>query len=228
VRALFTGASGTGKTLAARVLGVRLGLDVYRANLATIVDKYVGVTEKNLHRLLSTAEELDVVLLIDEGDSLLGRRVEPRSSNDRFANLETNYLLQLMEHHRGIVVATTNAADHIDPAFQRRMDVVVTFQLPTPRERGEIWRLHLPAGHQVPTEHLIELANRCTMTGGQIRNAVIHAVLLALEENRPVLSRHVDRAVASEYQKAGASSPYDPSGRRESVSRARAFQQVIG
>jgi hypothetical protein len=228
VRALFTGASGTGKTLAARVLGVRLGLDVYRANLASIVDKYVGVTEKNLHRLLSTVEELDVVLLIDEGDSLLGRRVEPKSSNDRFVNLETNYLLQLLEHHRGIVVATTNAADHIDPAFQRRMDVVVTFQPPAPRERAEIWRLHLPTDHLVPADHLDELATRCAMSGGQIRNAVIHAVLLSLEEDRPVSSRHIDRAVASEYQKAGASSPYDPSGRRESVSRARAFQQVIG
>jgi hypothetical protein len=227
VRALFTGASGTGKTLAARVLGVRLGLDVHRANLAAIVDKYVGVTEKNLHRLLSTVEELDVVLLIDEGDSLLGKRVEPRTSNDRFANLETNYLLQLLEHHRGIVVVTTNAGDHIDPAFQRRMDVVVSFQPPTARERAEIWRLHLPAENLVPTDHLLELANRCTMTGGQIRNAAVHAVLLALEEGRPVSPSHLDRAVASEYQKAGASSPYDPSGRREPVSRARVFQQVI-
>jgi hypothetical protein len=228
VRALFTGASGTGKTLAARVLGARLGLDVYRVDLAAIVNKYVGETEKNLHRLLSMAEELDVVLLIDEGDSLLGRRTELRSSNDRFANLETNYLLQLLEHHRGIVVATTNAADHIDPAFHRRMDVVVTFQPPTPLERAEIWRLHLPADHVVPADHLADLATRCTMTGGQIRNAVLHAVLLALEEDRPVAARHVERAVASEYRKAGASSPYDPSGRRESLSRARAFQQVIG
>jgi SpoVK/Ycf46/Vps4 family AAA+-type ATPase len=228
VRALFTGASGTGKTLAARVLAAQLGLDVYRVDLAAIVNKYVGETEKNLHRVLSTAEELDVVLLIDEGDSLLGRRTEVRSSNDRFANLETNYLLQLLEHHRGIVVATTNAADHIDPAFQRRMDVVVTFQPPTPRERAEIWRLHLPADHLVPDEHLVDVATRCAMTGGQIRNAVIHAVLLALEEDRPVSVRHVDRAVASEYQKAGAASPFDPSGRRESVSQARAFQQVVG
>ncbi len=139
VRALFTGASGTGKTLAATVLGSRLGLDVYRLDLAAVVNKYIGETEKNLHRVLTTAEELDVVLLIDEGDSLLGRRTEVRNANDRYANLETNYLLQRLEHYRGIVVVTTNAADHIDPAFQRRMDVVV--ELPAAvaaRARGDL------------------------------------------------------------------------------------------
>jgi hypothetical protein len=227
VRALFTGGSGTGKTLAARVLGSRLGLDVYRVDLAAIVNKYVGETEKNLHRILTTAEELDVVLLIDEGDSLLGRRTDVRTANDRFANLETNFLLQRLEHYRGIVVITTNAADHIDPAFQRRMDVVVSFLSPTARERGEIWRLHLPVDHQVPESLLLELSHRCAMTGGQIRNAVLHAVLISLGEQRPVSAAHLEQSVASEYQKAGAASPYDPNGRRESVSRARSFHQVI-
>jgi hypothetical protein len=227
VRALFTGASGTGKTLAATVLGSRLGLDVHRLDLAAVVNKYVGETEKNLHRVLTTAEELDVVLLIDEGDSLLGRRTEVRSANDRFANLETNYLLQRLEHYRGIVVITTNAPDHVDVAFQRRMDVVVSFLPPSPRERADIWWLHLPPGHQVSGELVTDLSHRCTMTGGQIRNAVLHAVLLAMQEERPVGNRHVEQAVASEYQKAGASSPYDPSGRRHTVSHARAFQEVV-
>jgi hypothetical protein len=227
VRALFTGASGTGKTLAATVLGSRLGLDVHRLDLAAVVDKYVGETEKNLHRVLTTAEELDVVLLIDEGDTLLGRRTEVRSANDRFANLETNYLLQRLEHYRGIVVVTTNAPDHVDVAFHRRMDVVVSFMPPSSRERADIWRLHLPNGHRVSEELLDELSHRCAMTGGQIRNAVLHAVLLAVQEQQPVSDRHVKLAVASEYQKAGASSPYDPSGRRHSVSHARAFQEVV-
>jgi ATPase family associated with various cellular activities (AAA) len=227
VRALFTGGSGTGKTLAARVLGNQLGLDVYRVDLAAIVNKYVGETEKNLHRILTTAEELDVVLLIDEGDSLLGRRTEVRTANDRFANLETNFLLQRLENYRGIVVITTNAADHIDPAFQRRMDVVVSFLSPTARERAEIWRLHLPENHQVPESLLIELSHRCAMTGGQIRNAVLHAVLISLGVQRPVSAVHLEQAVASEYQKAGAASPYDPNGRREPISRARSFHQVI-
>lgn len=227
VRAMFTGASGTGKTLAAKILGNRLGLDVHRVDLAAIVNKYIGETEKNLHRVLTTAEELDVVLLIDEGDSLLGRRTDVRSSNDRFANLETNYLLQRLEHYRGIVVVTTNAAEHIDTAFQRRMDVVVNFLPPTPRERAEIWRLHLPLEHRVDDALIVEISQRCTMTGGQIRNAVLHATLLAVGERQQVSSRHLEQAVASEYQKAGASSPYDPSGRRQTVSHARSFQQVI-
>src|SRR5262249_42841761 len=125
VRALFTGASGTGKTMAARILGAVLELDVYRVDLAAVINKYIGETEKNLHRVLSRAEALDVVLLLDEGDALLGSRTEVRTANDRYANLETNYLLQRLETYQGIVVVTTNLGDNIDTAFQRRMDVVV-------------------------------------------------------------------------------------------------------
>ena len=132
MRALLTGPSGTGKTLACRLLAAELDKDLYRVDLAAVVDKYVGETEKNLDRILSTAEELDVVLLIDEGDSLLGNRTEVRTANDRFANLETNYLLQRLESYQGIVVVTTNAPDRIDPAFQRRMDVVLQLVEPGP------------------------------------------------------------------------------------------------
>ncbi len=227
VRALFTGASGTGKTLSARVLGAQLGLDVYRVDLAAVIDKYVGETEKNLHRVLSTAEELDVLLLIDEGDSLLGRRTEVRSSNDRFANLETNYLLQRLESYRGVVVVTTNAADNIDPAFQRRMDVVVSFLAPTARQRLDIWLLHLPDNHRIPTAYLEELATRCAMTGGQIRNAVLHAAVQSVDDADAIELRHLEHAVAAEYQKAGATSPFDPSGRRHRISPARAFQELL-
>ncbi|MGY1776786.1 ATP-binding protein [Geodermatophilus sp. SYSU D00804] len=227
VRALFTGPSGTGKTLAARVLAGRLGLEVYRVDLAAVVDKYVGETEKNLHRVLTAAEELDVVLLVDEGDSLLGRRTDVRSANDRFANLETNYLLQRLEGYRGIVVVTTNAGDNVDPAFQRRMDVAVPFLPPTARERRDIWSLHLPEGHRVPGALLDELAHRCAMTGGQIRNAVLLAVLLALQDDRPVGGEHLEPAVANEYRKSGATSPYDPSGRRHPTSPARTFRGLV-
>jgi SpoVK/Ycf46/Vps4 family AAA+-type ATPase len=124
-------------------------------------------------------------------------------------------------------VVTTNAPDRVDAAFQRRMDVVVSFLPPSPRERADIWRLHLPDGHHVSDELVHELSHRCAMTGGQIRNAVLQAVLLAVQEQRPVGDPHVERAVASEYQKAGASSPYDPSGRHHSVSHARAFQELV-
>ncbi|HYH82812.1 MAG TPA: AAA family ATPase, partial [Longimicrobium sp.] len=125
VRALFQGPSGTGKTLAARVLASELGLDLYRVDLSTIVNKYIGETEKNLARVLGRAEDLDVVLLLDEGDSLMGKRTEVRSSNDRWANLETNYLLQRLDTYTGIVFVTTNSPGSIDSAFQRRMDAVV-------------------------------------------------------------------------------------------------------
>ena len=145
VRALLTGPSGTGKTLAARILAAELGMDLYRVDLAAVVNKYIGETEKNLHRVLSTAEDLDVVLLLDEGDALLGARTEVRSSNDRYANLETNYLLQRLENYQGIVLITTNAGENIDSAFQRRMDVVA--ELRDAAGRGALAHLAVaPAG----------------------------------------------------------------------------------
>src|SRR5262249_43567362 len=139
VRALLTGPSGTGKTLAARVLAARLELDLYRLDLATVVNKYIGETEKNLSRVFARAEELDVALLLDEGDALLTQRTDVQTSHDRYANLETNYLLQRLETFEGILIVTTNAADRIDSAFQRRMDVVIEFRAPDAAERLEIW-----------------------------------------------------------------------------------------
>ena len=227
VRALFTGASGTGKTLAAKILAAELGMDLYRVDLAAIVNKYVGETEKNLHRVLSTAEELDVLLLIDEGDALLGARTEVRSANDRFANLETNYLLQRLETYQGIVVVTTNAGESIDRAFQRRMEVVVNFVEPGPFERRHIWELHLPDGHQVPARLLDELSDRCALTGGQIRNAALHATLLGLDGDGPVDGTHVAAAVAAEYGKAGAISPLEPAGPLQQPRGVQAFLEAL-
>jgi hypothetical protein len=227
VRALFTGASGTGKTLAASILAAELGMDLYRVDLSAIVNKYVGETEKNLHRVLSTAEELDVVLLIDEGEALLGARTEVRSANDRFANLETNYLLQRLEVYQGIVVVTTNASDHIDPAFQRRMDAVVQFVEPGPVERWNIWQIHLPGGHRVSGTLLREVSERCVMTGGQIRNAALHATLMALDGDGTVQGSHVEQAIAAEYGKAGAVSPFDAGGGRDAGGGVQAFLEVL-
>jgi hypothetical protein len=208
VRALFTGPSGTGKTLAARILAAELGMDLYRVDLAAVINKYIGETEKNLHRVLSTAEDLDVVLLLDEGDALLGSRTEVRSANDRYANLETNYLLQRLENYQGIVLITTNAAENIDNAFQRRMDVAINFTAPQAEERWHIWQLHLPPSHAVDAAALERVAARCAMTGGQIRNAAQLATLLALDSPQGVVTRaHLEQAVHSEYRKAGATSP---------------------
>src|SRR5207302_9271403 len=117
VRALFSGSSGTGKTLAARLLASALQMDLYRLDLSSVVNKYIGETEKNLNRVFAHAEELDVILLIDEGDALLTKRTGIQNANDRYANLETNYLLQRLEGYEGIVLVTTNAVDRIDSAF---------------------------------------------------------------------------------------------------------------
>jgi ATPase family protein associated with various cellular activities (AAA) len=229
VRALFTGASGTGKTLAAKILAGRLGMDLYRVDLAAIVNKYIGETEKNLHRVLSRAEELDVLLLLDEGDSLLGARTQVRSANDRYANLETNYLLQRLESYRGIVLVTTNASEHIDAAFQRRMDVVVNFLPPEASERWRIWGLHLPARHGLEAAWLEHVAVRCALTGAQIRGAALHATLLALDEDGLVRRRHVEEAIQSEYRKAGATCPLtEPGGLDGRASSAQAFVTALG
>lgn len=207
VRALFTGPSGTGKTLSARLLAAVLGKDLYRLDLSSVVNKYLGETEKNLGRVLGRAEELDVILLIDEGDSLLGKRTDIGNSNDRYANLETNYLLQRLESFEGIVVITTNAEGHIDDAFQRRLDVVINFPAPTPAERWAIWGLHLPAAHAVDDDFLREAAARCSLTGGQVRAAVLHASLLALDDGELITTQHITTAVRREYRKTGAICP---------------------
>jgi SpoVK/Ycf46/Vps4 family AAA+-type ATPase len=212
VRALFTGPSGTGKTMGARVLASELGMDLYRVDLGSIVNKYIGETEKNLSRLLNRAESLDVVLLLDEGDSLLGHRTQVNSSNDRYANLETNYLLQRLENYQGIIVVTTNLGDQIDQAFQRRMDVVVPFAPPGASERLRIWESHLPETHQVPPPHLLRVANRCRLTGGQIRNAVLLGALMALDDGDQALSaNHLEAGLRAEYAKAGATFPLQSS-----------------
>ena len=207
VRALFSGPSGTGKTLAAKLLASALEKDIYRVDLSTVVNKYIGETEKNLNQVFSRAEELDVLLLLDEGDALLAGRTNVESSNDRYANLETNYLLQRIEAYEGILIVTTNAVDRIDNAFQRRMDVVVDFRPPGAAERHAIWQLHLPARHAIDPGLLAEVAGRCALTGGQIRNAALHASLLAIEDGGVITSSKIESAVHREYRKTGAVCP---------------------
>ncbi len=205
VRALFEGPSGTGKTLAARVLAAEVGLDLYRVDLASVINKYIGETEKNLSRILSRAEDLDVILLLDEGDALLSRRTDVRSSNDRYANLETNYLLQRLETYDGICIVTTNLGAHIDPAFRRRMDVVARFHLPDAQQRWRLWRLHLPADHAVDAGTIEEISLRYALSGGQVRNAALYAALSAIGRGGRVERPDVLSAIELEHRKAGAS-----------------------
>jgi hypothetical protein len=210
VRALFNGPSGTGKTLSARLLAASLQMELYRVDLGAVVNKYIGETEKNLNQLFTRAEELDVILLLDEGDALLTRRTDVHSANDRYANLETNFLLQRLENYGGIVIVTTNAGNRIDQAFQRRMDAVIEFRLPDPNERWEIWRLHLPLHHAIENEVMVEVAARCVLTGGQIRNAALHASLLAIDQRSPITSSQLVAAVQREYRKSGEVCPLRP------------------
>ena len=207
VRALFTGPSGTGKTLAARLLAAALKMDLYRLDLSSVVNKYIGETEKNLNQVLSRAEELDVILLLDEGDALLTQRTSVHTSNDRYANLETNFLLQRLEAFDGILIVTTNAGERIDGAFQRRMDVVVDFRLPEAAERWAIWQLHLPAAHAIDQRVMQDVVARCALSGGQIRNAALQASLLALSNGGVIKSEYLEEAVQREYRKLGAVCP---------------------
>ena len=209
VRTLFFGPSGTGKTLAAKVLASELEMDIYRVDLAAVINKYIGETEKNLHRILTQAEALDVILLLDEGDALLGSRTDVRSSNDRYANLETNYLLQRLEHYKGIVVITSNLVENIDRAFQRRMDIVVPFVAPQAEQRLALLELHLPQQHEISVELLYKVAHHCALTGGQIRNVVLHAALSATDQQCAISSDHLFAALRSEYIKAGSLFPLD-------------------
>jgi len=215
VRALFSGPSGTGKTLTARYAAAQLGLDIYRVDLAAVVSKYIGETERNLDRLLSRAEELDVVLLLDEGDALMTSRTEVANANDRYANLETNFLLQRLEIFEGIVIITSNAAKRIDAAFQRRIDVTIELAPPDAEARRQIWLAHLPTGHAVTNQLLEEMSRRCTLTGGRIRNAARHAFLLSMQDGRPVDNPDLVIAIQREYRRMGASSPLASSGARE-------------
>jgi hypothetical protein len=207
VRALFSGPSGTGKTLAARVLAAALQMDLYRVDLAAVVNKYIGETERNLNQVFSRAEELDIVLLLDEGDALMTNRTDVRSANDRYANLETNYLLQRLETYEGIVIITTNAGNRIDSAFLRRIDAIIEFAQPEAPERWQIWQSHLPTSHTISQAFLQEVAVRCVLTGGQIRNAALHATLLAVDNAGQVSDTHVAKAVQREYRKAGGAYP---------------------
>lgn len=224
VRAMFSGPSGTGKTLAARVLAAALQMDLYRVDLAAVVNKYIGETERNLNEVFSRAEELDVILLLDEGDSLMTQRTDVQNANDRYANLETNYLLQRLESYEGIVIVTTNAGKRIDNAFLRRLDVVIDFALPDATERRRLWNNHLPASHTLSPDLLEEVVQHCALSGGQIRNAALYATLLALRSANGVEDPQLGEALRREYRKAGAAYPlHDRTRRPTQLERLRQF-----
>jgi ATPase family associated with various cellular activities (AAA)/Winged helix domain, variant len=202
VSALFSGPSGAGKTLAAEVLGTALDLDVYRIDLASVVSKWIGETEKNLRRVFDAADEGCAILLFDEADALFGKRSEVRDSHDRYANIEVSYLLQRLEAYRGLTILTTNLRSHIDEAFLRRLRFVIDFPFPSPSERAEIWARTFPP--QTPTEGLDrKLLAQLNVVGGSIRNIALNAAFIAADRERPVGMAEVLAAARLEYEKAG-------------------------
>lgn len=200
ISALFAGASGTGKTLAAEVLANELHLDLYRIDLSSVVSKYIGETEKNLRRIFDAAEMGGAILLFDEADALFGKRSEVKDSHDRYANMEVAYLLQRMESYRGLAILTTNLKNSLDQAFLRRLRFVVQFAFPDATQRAEIWQRVFPKN--TPTENLsyTKLA-KLNVPGGNIRNIALNAAFLAADQRVPVQMQHLLQAAQSEYIK---------------------------
>jgi SpoVK/Ycf46/Vps4 family AAA+-type ATPase len=199
ITALFTGESGTGKTLAAEVLSRDLALDLHVIDLSAVVSKYIGETEKNLRHVFDAAED-GAVLLFDEADALFGRRTDVKDSHDRYANLEVSYLLQRMEAYRGLAVLTTNAKSALDHAFRRRIRFVVTFPFPDAALRQRIWRGVFPPGTPLGRLDWGRLAS-LDLSGGSIRSIAVNAAFLAADAGSPVRMEHIRAAARQEFAK---------------------------
>ena len=200
ITALFAGPSGTGKTMAAEILAGDLRLDLYRIDLAGIVNKYIGETEKNLRRVFDAAERSGAILFFDEADALFGNRTEVRDSHDRYANLEVNYLLQRMEDYSGLAILATNRRTSLDAAFLRRLRFVIDFPFPSAEDRRRIWERVFPV--QAELEPLdLSLLSGFDISGGNIRSIAVNAAFLAAAERSRICMPHVMRAAAREFAK---------------------------
>lgn len=201
-RALFYGPSGTGKTLAATLLGKRLGLDVYRIDLSQVVSKYIGETEKNLQTLFEVAENKNWILFFDEADALFGKRTSVSSSHDRYANQEVSYLLQRIEDYNGLVILASNFRGNLDLAFSRRFQMMINFPIPAVKERIILWRQTLPSTIPIAQDVSAEnLAQTFELTGASILNVVQMAAVTALSVDLPLSKSMIIREIRREYQK---------------------------
>lgn len=202
VVAMFSGPPGTGKTMSAEVIAADLGLDLFKVNLATMVSKYIGETEKNLEQLFDVADTGNVVLLFDEADSIFGKRSEVSDAQDRYANLEVSYLLQRIERFDGLVILTTNLSSNIDNAFLRRIHVVVDFQAPDESERRTLWLKALPT--DAPQNEVdIDFCARFKLSGADIRSVSLGAAFMAADEKKSISMSHVVTALFDEMRKQG-------------------------
>ncbi len=200
IATLFSGESGTGKTLAAEVIANSLGLALFRIDLSAVVSKYIGETEKNLRKLFDAAEDIGAILLFDEADALFGKRSDVKDSHDRYANIEVSYLLQRMEAYRGLAILTTNHKAALDTAFQRRLRFVVHFPFPDAVQREAIWRCIFPPGTPLDNLDFARLA-RLNVAGGNIRNIAMTAAFLAAEAETAVTMAQLRRAAQLEAAK---------------------------
>ena len=205
--ALFTGVSGTGKTYAASVIANVLGWSLYRVDLASLVSKYIGETEKNINSVFEAAEGKNIVLQFDEVDALMGRRGEIKDARDRYANMEVSYLLTRIEQHRGPCILTTNLSKQIDGAFTRRFHFVVSFPRPEYRQRIGLWKLLIPKN--APLSEDIDykiIADSVALSGGEIRNAAMHAAILAASKDREIMMQDISVGVWRVIQKSDSKS----------------------
>ncbi|HZF28858.1 MAG TPA: ATP-binding protein [Gammaproteobacteria bacterium] len=213
VRMLFSGSPGTGKTLSAEVMAHALAVDLLVVDLSRVVSKWIGETEKNLSTVFDSAERAQAVLFFDEADALFGKRTEVSDAHDRYANLETAYLLQRLERFEGLAILATNLRQNIDTAFTRRLEFAIEFDEPDRQQRHRLWRTHIPSGAPLaPDVNLLELAALYPVTGGVVRNAAVSAAFLAAADGTDITRQHLVRAVRREYEKAGRAFPGAPAG----------------
>jgi SpoVK/Ycf46/Vps4 family AAA+-type ATPase len=201
---LFSGPSGTGKTMAAEIIAGALGLELYKIDLSTVVSKYIGETEKNLSRIFVEAETSNAILFFDEADALFGKRSEVKDSHDRYANIEIGYLLQRMEEYEGVVILATNFRKNMDEAFVRRLQFTVEFPFPNEYDRRKIWEGIWP--EDTPRDPALDLdfmARRFEITGGNIRNIALAAAFLAADDGNVVTMNHLLHGTKREFQKMG-------------------------
>lgn len=200
---LFSGPSGTGKTMAAEILASETKLDLYKIDLSSVVSKYIGETEKNLSKIFKEAETSNAILFFDEADALFGKRSEVKDAHDRYANIETAYLLQKMEEHEGTVILASNFRKNLDDAFLRRLQFTVEFPLPDEKSRELIWRHIFPDETPLRDEVDFVFLSKFKLTGGNIKNIALSASFLAANGSGKVGMEHIIRATKREYQKIG-------------------------
>ncbi len=204
VNVLFSGPSGTGKTMSAEIIANDVELDIYKIDLSSVVSKYIGETEKNLNKIFKEAETSNAILFFDEADALFGKRSEVKDAHDRYANIEIGYLLQKMEEYEGIVILATNLSKNIDDAFLRRIQFLVEFPFPNETLRKLIWTGMFPK--IAPLSKDIDfkfLSKELKLAGGNIKNIAVAAAFYAAEESNEIRMNHIMHAARREYEKMG-------------------------